>query len=82
VTSDNNTGGRHGGAPERVVQQDEVAVVVGRAGQAHALALAARQVNAALARHGLVTLGQNLKVKLESARVDHLENIIAGIRRG
>mmetsp|Transcript_17442 Transcript_17442/g.43894 ORF Transcript_17442/g.43894 Transcript_17442/m.43894 type:complete len:940 (-) Transcript_17442:126-2945(-) len=58
----------HGG--QRVVQQHQVGLGVGGAREVQALALAARQVDAAQASHGVVTLGQNLKVKLQGAGVD------------
>ena len=56
-----------------VVQQHQVAVKVGAAGQVEALALAARQVDAAQARLALVAGSQDLQVKLQGAGVDDLQ---------
>mmetsp|Transcript_13475 Transcript_13475/g.33014 ORF Transcript_13475/g.33014 Transcript_13475/m.33014 type:complete len:265 (-) Transcript_13475:1342-2136(-) len=55
-----------------VVQQHQLRVVVGGARQAHALALATGQVDAALTSHGLVTVRQDLQIQLQRAGMDDL----------
>ena len=51
--------------PERIVQQDNVSLVVGSPGQAQSLLLAATEVEAALSDLRLVARGENLQVRGE-----------------
>ena len=53
--------------PERIVQQDNVSLVVGSPGQAQSLLLAATEVEAALSDLRLVARGENLQVRGEGA---------------
>ena len=65
-----------------VVEQDEVARDVGGARKVEALALAARQVDAAQAGLGLVAQGQDLQVELQGAGVQDLRRGAGGAGRG
>jgi len=60
-----------------VVEQVDVAVEVGRAGEVEALALATRQVNATQTSLGLVPLGEDLQVQLQGAIMDDLARAAA-----